>query len=193
MDLDMFKNSWQDQGLPADSEHETMDKVIALDKGLEKENLWLSIAFSVTIFILGAFVLPLLDSSVLQLLVGSLFFLMGFQALALWMRNISVKRAMGETPATFLKHLINKLNYNIMVTNLIIPAYLLILGSIMTFYIHFLFSGLEINPLYIWAIIGGIWAFFLGVFLYAWPRQRKKDREIILPMIAELKEMQRNF
>lgn len=193
MDLNKLKDSWKEQELLISGENETLDKIISLDKKLEKENLYVSIAFSSTIFILGFFVFPLLKSTTSLLLVGALFFLMGIQAIALWMRNFSVKNSMTEAPATFIKHLIQKLKYNLSVTNIIMPLYLMLLGAIISFYIYDLLTGLEVSGLYILIIISLTWSFLIGIFLYAWPKQRKKDKHVIMPMIEELEEVHRNY
>lgn len=193
MDLHNFKNSWQEQKIDLISESETLDKVMVFNKKVEKENLSLSIIFASTIFILGFAVLPILKSTTSMLLVSSLFFLMGFQALAFWMRNISVQRSISEAPRTFVGHLIKKLKYNLIVTKIIIPIYLLILGIIFSFYIYDLLSGFDVNGLYILMITGLCWSFLIGIFLYSWPKQRAKDETIIVPMIEELEEIRNAY
>lgn len=193
MDLNNLKNSWQAQALTFSSESETMDKVVQLDKKLEKENLYVSIAFASTIFVLGFAVFPLLKSTTSMLLMGALYFLMGCQAIVFWMRNFSVKNAISETPSTFINHLIKKLNYNLIVTNFLMPLYLLLLGAIISFYIYDLLAGFETSGLYILITISLCWSFLIGIFFYSWPKQRIKDQEIIIPMIKELEEMKKGY
>lgn len=193
MDLDQLKNKWQEQELQIESSTETMDKVIQFDKGLEKENLRITIMFSVTIFILGFVVLPLLKSATEQLLIGALFFLMGFQALMLWMRNLTVKKSFAEAPAIYIKSLIKKLKFNLSVTIIITPVYLILLGTIVSLYTYKLMSSFAIDLSWIVLVNGLIWAYLVGIFIYAWGMQRKKDKTIIMPMIAELKETLKSY
>ncbi|MDW3650043.1 MAG: hypothetical protein R8P61_23420 [Bacteroidia bacterium] len=193
MDLDQLKNKWQEQELKIESSTETMDKVIQFDKGLEKENLRITIMFSVTIFILGFVVLPLLKSATEQLLIGALFFLMGFQALMLWMRNLNVRKSFAEAPAIYIKSLIKKLKFNLSVTIIITPVYLILLGTIVSLYTYKLMSSFAIDLSWIVLVNGLIWAYLLGIFIYSWGKQRKKDKTIIMPMIDELKETLKSY
>ncbi len=193
MDLDQLKNKWQEQELKIESSTETMDKVIQFDKGLEKENLRITIMFSVTIFILGFVVLPLLKSATEQLLIGALFFLMGFQALMLWMRNLTVRKSFAEAPAIYIKSLIQKLKFNLSVTIIITPVYLILLGTIVSLYTYKLMSSFAIDLSWIVLVNGLIWAYLVGIFIYAWGKQRKKDKTIIMPMIDELKETLKSY
>ncbi|MEL6251653.1 MAG: hypothetical protein AAFR87_06545 [Bacteroidota bacterium] len=193
MDLDQLKNNWQEQELRLESENLGYDKIIAFDKGLEKENLSISILFAATIFFVGVFVLPLLKSTTEQLLVGALFFLMGIQGFLFWMRSLNVRKSFGETPREYIRSLIKKLKYNLSVTRVIVPLYVVLLGTIVSLYAYELLSSFDIDMVYIVIVIVLSWAYFIGIFIYGWRKQRKKDHKIIIPMIAELEETLKNY
>lgn len=193
MDLDQLKNNWQEQEMSRETESLGYDKIIAFDKGLEKENLGISILFSVTIFILGFFVLPILRSTTEQMLVGALFFLMGFQALLFWMRNLNVRRSFGEAPRVYIKSLIRKLKYNLVVSRYIMPIYLVLLGTIISFYTYELMSSFEIALAYIMIAIAFTWAYLIGVFIFGRRKQIQKDQGVIIPMITELEETLQSY
>lgn len=193
MDLDQFKHNWQEQEMSKETESLGYDKIIAFDKGLEKENLNISIMFSATIFILGFFVLPILRSTTEQMLVGALFFLMGFQALLFWMRNLNVRRSFGETPRVYIKSLIRKLKYNLTVSRYIMPIYLVLLGTIISFYTYELMSSFEIALAYIMIAISFTWAYLIGVYIFGRRKQLQKDRGVIVPMISELEEILQTY
>lgn len=193
MDLDQLKNNWQEQEMSRETESLGYDKIIAFDKGLEKENLGVSIMFSATIFILGFFLLPILRSSTEQLLVGALFFLMGFQALVFWMRNLNVRRSFGEAPRVYIKSLIRKLKYNLAVSRYIMPIYLVLLGTIISFYTYELMSSFEIALAYIMIAIAFTWAYLIGIYIFGRRKQVQKDRGVIIPMITELEEILQTY
>ena len=193
MDLDQLKNNWQEQEMSRETESLGYDKIIAFDKGLEKENLGISILFSLTIFILGFFLLPILRSSTEQLLVGALFFLMGFQALVFWMRNLNVRRSFGEAPRVYIKSLIRKLKYNLAVSRYIMPIYLVLLGTIISFYTYELMSSFEIALAYIMIAIAFTWAYLIGIYIFGRRKQVQKDRGVIIPMITELEEILQSY
>ena len=193
MNLDQLKNNWQEQEMSRETESLGYDKIIAFDKGLEKENLGVSIMFSLTIFILGFFLLPILRSSTEQLLVGALFFLMGFQALVFWMRNLNVRRSFGEAPRVYIKSLIRKLKYNLAVSRYIMPIYLVLLGTIISFYTYELMSSFEIALAYIMIAIAFTWAYLIGIYIFGRRKQVQKDRGVIIPMITELEEILQTY
>ena len=193
MDLDQLKNNWQEQELKMEKDSLSYDKIIAFDKSLEKENLGISILFSATIFFIGVFVLPILRSTTEQLLVGALFFLMGIQGFLFWMRNLNVRKSFGETPRAYIRSLIKKLKYNLSVTRFIVPIYVVLLGTIVTFYTYELLSSFDIDPIYYIIAITLTWAYLIGIFIYGWRKQRKKDQRVIIPMIAELEETLKSY
>jgi len=193
MDLDQLKNNWQEQELEIEKDSLSYDKIIAFDKGLEKENLGISIMFSATIFFIGVFVLPILRSTTEQLLVGALFFLMAIQGFLFWMRSLNVRKSFGETPRAYIRSLIKKLKYNLSVTRFIVPIYVVLLGTIVTFYTYELLSSFDIDPVYYIVAITLTWAYLIGIFIYGWRKQRKKDQRIIIPMIAELEETLKSY
>ena len=193
MDLDQLKHNWQEQELKMEKDSLSYDKIIAFDKSLEKENLGISIMFSATIFFIGVFVLPILRSTTEQLLVGALFFLMGIQGFLFWMRNLNVRKSFGETPRAYIRSLIKKLKYNLSVTRFIVPIYVVLLGTIVTFYTYELLSSFDIDPIYYIIAITLTWAYLIGIFIYGWRKQRKKDQRVIIPMIAELEETLKSY
>ena len=193
MDLDQLKHNWQEQELKMEKDSLSYDKIIAFDKSLEKENLGISIMFSATIFFIGVFVLPILRSTTEQLLVGALFFLMGIQGFLFWMRNLNVRKSFGETPRAYIRSLIKKLKYNLSVTRFIVPIYVVLLGTIVTFYTYELLSSFDIDPVYYILAITLTWAYLIGIFIYGWRKQRKKDQRVIIPMITELEETLKSY
>ena len=193
MDLDQLKHNWQEQELKMEKDSLSYDKIIAFDKSLEKENLGISIMFSATIFFIGVFVLPILRSTTEQLLVGALFFLMGIQGFLFWMRNLNVRKSFGETPRAYIRSLIKKLKYNLSVTRFIVPIYVVLLGTIVTFYTYELLSSFDIDPIYYIIAITLTWAYLIGIFIYGWRKQRKKDQRVIIPMITELEETLKSY
>lgn len=192
MDLQELKNTWQGQSVPSNLEEKIWKESVAFNKALEKENAQVSYLFGGTIFFLGVVVMSFIGgNSYIMQLIAALIFCMGIQAFFLWMRNSAVSKAMSEAPIVFIDKQITKLKYNLLVTNVISPIYVLLIGGISTLYTYEILDGF--SPIVVHSILGGMWLFFVGIFWYGWRKQRKKDVETVIPMLRELEQARAEY
>lgn len=182
MDFDNIKNEWQQQNIG--SSKEVIKHVIKRDERLKKENLVVTIFCSITITILGYFVLfSVSENQISMFVVMGLMFLMGFQPIIFWMRNLPDNFMANKNSIEQLKSTRSKLKYNLLVTNIFMPIYFVVLSVLVYFYI----DNLEALPdtWKIWIMIPtGV--FMMTIFIYGWFKQRRKDEEEIIPLLESV-------
>lgn len=182
MDFDNIKNEWQQQNII--SSKEILQQVIQRDEQLKKENLIITILFSSTIFILGTFVFSLVyNNETSMFLVMGLMFLMGFQAVVFWMRNLPHNLLANKNSIEQLESMRNRLRYGLLVTNVFMPIYFIILSILIYFYIDSLPALPDSWKIWIMIPTG---TFMMTIFIYGWLKQRSKDKEEIIPLLNSI-------
>ncbi len=184
MELQELMNDWQAQNIQPELDTQILKRLNEFNDNLKKENKLMLYILPGTIYVLGFAVLPFLNSAFLMTMVAALMFLVGLQAIALVFRQINLKKSMSEKPEKYIRTQLRTLRYNLLVTNMITPVYMLILGAICSFYTINLLKDVSITMTYI--ALGITWTFLIAVFFFGWVKQRKKDKKYIIPAIEEL-------
>jgi len=184
MNFNNIKNDWQGQSIQINGS--ILDKTTQRDDAVRRENLFVTILFASTIFILGNVVFPFIsDDQGAMLSLGGVMFLLGCQALIFWMRNFANNAMANKNSKEQLNSIKNKLRYQLLVTNLFMPIYFILLSVLIYSYI----THLEALPdnWKMWVLIP-FGTFMLSMFLFGWFKQRKKDQAEVIPLLEEVKE-----
>ncbi len=189
--FDQFKATWQQKAPKQPMQGDVMRKIEEWDKAIGKENLAATIAFSVTIFLLGAIVMPLIDTTLLFACITALIFLMGGQSMLLWARQFQHAQSKQEAPAVYLRSWSRKLRYHLLVARVFIPIYLLLLALISSVYCYELLA--PFSTTYAWLAIGSTCLFITTVGIFGVRRRYKEDQAGVIPLIQEIEEMRLQF
>lgn len=187
MELNDLNMKWQETKIPSELDQSILEKMNSFESSLKKENLKLSIWLAGTIYLTGLFVFPFLETSSSMILMAGIWLLIGILAIVFWMRQSTVKRNIINKPQQYIDAKLSKLKYNLMVTNVFMPLYIILLGTLSSLYISNVLEG--VDNVIVYAAIAFNCIFYILVFLVFWKKQRKRDSESVIPQIEELKRI----
>lgn len=191
MYFDKLSEEWQDSKMPINLDQSTYQKMMSFEGQLQKENTKLTYWLAGTIYLTACITLPFLDSEKLMLTLGGIWFLLGVQAVLFWFRQMHIAQAIEDKPLRFIDAKLAKLQYNLLVTNLFMPLYMLLLATLSSYYMYHVLSGVELKVVV--TVIALTLLFYILVFVLSWRRQRKKDKELILPQMLALQELKAQY
>ncbi len=181
MNFEALQKEWRNQESPSGN---IISKIIERDEKLKKENLFITILFSSTIFILGSIVFAFLENTTTMLVTGGMMFLLGFQAFVFWMRNLKPDFIAEQNMEKKIRQTRRHLQYQLVVTNFFMPLYCVFLSVLCYLYInHLEMLPEEWKP---WIVLVTL-LYILVMFLIFWRKQRRKDKDEIWPLLEELK------
>jgi len=191
MELNDLNMKWQETKIPSELDQSILEKMNSFESSLKKENLKLSIWLAGTIYLTGLFVFPFLETSSSMILMAGIWLLIGILAIVFWMRQSTVKRNIINKPQQYIDAKLSKLKYNLMVTNVFMPLYIILLGTLSSLYISNVLEG--VDNVIVYAAIAFNCIFYILVFLVFWKKQRKRDSESVIPQIEELKRIKAGY
>ncbi len=193
MDLENLKSNWQAQAIP--STGNWMDKVQVMNQNIEKENKSVIYLFAATVFILGiacfgsAYVM---NSYILAFSIMAIMGLLAYQSLIFSNRVLIQPKQLMDSNKDFVDHLKKKLRYNLLVTNWLMPLYMLLLTIIVNVYTYEILSSFELTKTS-WIAMAITTLYIWGLFAFVWPKRRKKDQLEIVPLLEEMEGIGENL
>ncbi|MDX2245923.1 MAG: hypothetical protein SF052_04045 [Bacteroidia bacterium] len=191
MDFNELSAQWQQKKLPSTLDQVMFEKITHFEEQLKKENTKLSYWLAGTIYLTGMIALPFIKSETGVFPLMGIWFLVGIQTMLFWFRQTNIHKSMAGNPARFVEVKLSKLKYNLLVTNLFMPIYMILLGIFSSFYINHILEG--VDRYIVISGIGFTWLFYAMIFYITWRKQWKKDSETITPQIIELEKIQADF
>lgn len=191
MDFNELNAQWQERKVPSELDQDILEKIKTFDSTLKKENLKLTYWLAGTIYLTGCIVFPFLKTSMSMFLMAGVWFLIGFQAIVFWLRQSTLKQSMIDQPERFINAKLSKLGYNLLVTNVFMPVYLILLGILSSLYLSNVLIG--VGHVIISFVVVFNCLFYIIVFSVFWKRQRKRDFESIAPQIKELEKIKAGY
>ncbi len=192
MKLEEYQKSWQSQQLPTLDENNLMAQTEGLAGKISKQNRKVTFTLMGTIvylLVIGGIFLR--DNLIALGLVGLVIVLLAYQTLVLRRRELAVSDSLKEQPGKYLAEMIRKLRYNLQVSKVHMPIYGLLLGGLIAIYTWVVLGP---TPDWIKAVaVGGTLSIMAGIFIWGMRRQGRKDREQIMPLLAELETMKKQF
>ncbi|MEM8908344.1 MAG: hypothetical protein AAGD05_10905 [Bacteroidota bacterium] len=191
MNFKELSAKWQQEKMPPSLSRIMLTRFIEQEDQLRKENLKLSYWLAGSIYLTGFIAMPFITSEKLILILSGIWLLLTVQAMVFWFRQMHIDKAMIDHPIQFIEAKLSKLKFNLLVTNVFIPIYVLLLGLLSSCYLYIVLESLD--PKIVLFIIGLTWLFYGIVFFFSWTKQRKKDAAQIIPQIKALKKIKANY
>lgn len=195
MDLDTYKNSWQQQAAPEtqlDHNRETLlSKLADFDQKTRRENITVSILFAITTAILLA------NGILLKSVLGTTYFigigiicvLMLVTAIFFWRKNLPGREQdFSLSSRDFVSGAINRLRYGKRLTRIYMPAYFAVLMIGLIIGLSGPYYRLPVVAQF--AVIGAFMIFLTAIIYWGMSRQYRKEREEINPMIEALSQIE---
>ncbi|MEM6344416.1 MAG: hypothetical protein AAF927_11075 [Bacteroidota bacterium] len=192
MKLEEYQQTWQRQTLPQLDEKALLAKTEGLAAKISQQNRKVSFTLLGTIaylLVIGGIFFH--DNLLALTLVGLVIVLLAYQTMVFRRRELAVADSLEAQPVQYLDSMIQKLRYNLRVSKLHMPIYGILLGSLIGIY-----TWVVLGPTSDWIkalAIGGMLLIMAGIFVWGMRRQGRKDRDELIPLLAELEAMKADF
>lgn len=168
-------------------------KLKKLQKKIVFSNLFTSFAFSV-VFIIAAWVWNTYPDEKIQFYasIAAMFALLGITLFFLWRRILYWRTpSLSMDSISFLNRTIKKLNYQLWLSRVFTPFYLITLALIFYFYLDALVAEASLHfKILVYGITFG-WIISAGIYGYI--RRNRKNNRVIKPLLEELNSLRDNL